>query len=133
MSGVLVHEVECPTHKLDMTQHSDRHLELSLAENQDKTGNRDFVLRYRLTGGHIESGLLLSEGEDENFFMITLQPPARVGDAEIIPREYIFVMDVSGSMSGNPIETSKELMFNLLDRLGPMICSIFSILPQLLI
>ncbi len=119
MSGVPVHEMECPTHKLDMTQHSDRHLELSLAENQEKTGNRDFVLRYRLTGGHIESGLLLSEGEVENFFMLTLQPPARVGDAEIIPREYIFVMDVSYSMAGDPIEISKELMFDLLDRLGP--------------
>jgi len=35
------------------------------------------------------------------------------------PREYVFIVDVSGSMNGFPIETSKALFRNLLGRLRP--------------
>src|SRR5690606_9833186 len=37
----------------------------------------------------------------------------------IAPREYVFVMDISGSMQGFPIETSKELVKRILNDLKP--------------
>ena len=47
------------------------------------------------------------------------QPPARPELSQIPPREYIFVIDVSGSMRGFPLTVSKGLMKNLLGQLRP--------------
>lgn len=83
-------------------------------------GNRDYVLRYRLDGQAIETGLLLYEGpggKGEKYFLLLAQPPKRVAPSAYVPREYIFVVDVSGSMSGFPLETAKSLMRGLLGTL----------------
>jgi Ca-activated chloride channel family protein len=82
-------------------------------------GNRDFILRYRLEGGQIASGLLLYQGEQENFFLLMMQPPKGVSLSQIPPREYIFIMDVSGSMNGFPINISKKLLQDLIGNLRP--------------
>ncbi|HEY6915384.1 MAG TPA: hypothetical protein VI413_11970, partial [Paludibacter sp.] len=66
-----------------------------------------------------ESGMMLYEHGDENFFLMMIQPPKRVIEDEIPPREYIFIMDVSGSMQGFPISISKKLLRNLIVNLKP--------------
>jgi Ca-activated chloride channel homolog len=71
------------------------------------SGTRDFILDYRLSGKEIQSGLLVFEGVRENFFLLTVQPPERIAARDIPPREYIFVLDVSGSMNGFPLDTAK--------------------------
>src|SRR6185369_1656253 len=93
--------------------------ELTLDDADVFKGNRDFILHYRLSGSQIASGLLLFQGEDENFFLYMAQPPARVRAEDIPPREYIFVVDVSGSMDGFPIATAKQLLTDLIGGLRP--------------
>ena len=39
--------------------------------------------------------------------------------AQISPRDYIFVVDISGSMHGFPLETSKALLERLIGSLRP--------------
>jgi hypothetical protein len=56
-------------------------------------------------------------GESENFFLLLMQPPTQVATAQIPPREYLFVVDVSGSMHGFPLETSKQWLEDLLGHL----------------
>ena len=86
----------------------------------EKTGgNKDFVLRYTLAGDKIETGLLLYPGQDENFFLLMMEPPARVKPEAVVPREYIFIVDVSGSMHGFPLETAKALMKDIITDLKP--------------
>src|SRR6185295_4288999 len=77
------------------------------------------ILDYRLSGKEIQSGLLTYEGPKENFFLLTVQPPERPAAAEIPPREYIFVLDVSGSMRGFPLNTAKDVLKNLIGKLKP--------------
>jgi Ca-activated chloride channel family protein len=48
-----------------------------------------------------------------------LQPPERVTVADVTPKELVFVLDTSGSMSGFPIEKAKETMKLALDNLYP--------------
>jgi Ca-activated chloride channel family protein len=48
-----------------------------------------------------------------------VQPPRRVELEQVPPREYLFVMDVSGSMNGFPIETAKRLVRDLIGDLRP--------------
>ena len=51
---------------------------ITLDASEGTGGNRDFILRYRLDGARIQSGLLLFEGEKENFFLLMMEPPKRV-------------------------------------------------------
>ena len=52
--------------------------EMTLADSERFSGNRDFILRYRLAGQEIGSGLLLYQGPDENFFLLMAEPPQAV-------------------------------------------------------
>ena len=54
------------------------------------------------------------EGKDENFFSLMIEPPKKVITEKIPAREYIFIVDVSGSMMGYPIDVTKSLLKNLL-------------------
>ncbi|HKB11874.1 MAG TPA: VWA domain-containing protein, partial [Vicinamibacterales bacterium] len=56
---------------------------------------------------------------DENFFLLMAQPPQAVAADQVTSREYIFVIDVSGSMNGFPLNTAKKLMRDLVDVLRP--------------
>ncbi len=78
----------------------------------------DFIVNYTLDKNEIETGLLLYEAEDENFFLSIIQPAQPDIPFDSPEREYIFIMDVSGSMSGPPIDVSKELIINLLNDLN---------------
>jgi len=91
---------------------------MSLDRSEKHGGNRDFILKYRLSGDKIETGLLLFEGKDENFFLLMMQPPKKVVKSQIPPREYIFIVDVSGSMHGFPLNISKKLLKDLISNLG---------------
>lgn len=90
---------------------------VTLADKNDYAGNRDFILDYKMMGEEISTGLMLNKGEKENFFMLMVQPPERYETEDIPAREYIFVLDISGSMSGYPLDTAKELIRNLVSGL----------------
>jgi Ca-activated chloride channel family protein len=104
-------ELVCPTHSTETTWESDTVANIALAEPEIFSGDQDFILNYRLAGNEIHSGLLLYEGQEENFFLLMVQPPQRVQPAEIPPRKYIFVVDISGSMNGFPLNTAKKAMY----------------------
>jgi Ca-activated chloride channel family protein len=47
------------------------------------------------------------------------EPPQAVARDEIPPRDYVFVVDVSGSMYGFPLDTAKKLLGDLVNVLRP--------------
>lgn len=118
-TGVPLQELMSPTHQIVTSNTAGGHAEVSLAETERFSGNRDVILRYRLAGREITSGLLLHQDGDENFFLLMAQPPRAVAPAQVPPREYIFVLDVSGSMNGFPLDTAKTLMSDLTNVLKP--------------
>jgi Ca-activated chloride channel homolog len=118
-AGVPVYDLTCPSHQIMPQWPSQGVAQLTLDDSDPFQGNRDFVVRYRLAGDQITSGLLLFQGQDENFFLYMAQPPRRVEAAAIPAREYIFVVDVSGSMEGFPLNTSKRLLKDLIGKLRP--------------
>jgi Ca-activated chloride channel family protein len=118
-AGVPIENLNCTSHKIVPEWTSSTAAQLTLDDANPFQGNRDFVLQYGLRGKQINSGLLLYQGIDENFFLYMAQPPARVAAEDIPPREYIFVVDVSGSMNGFPLDTSKKLLEDLIGKLQP--------------
>jgi Ca-activated chloride channel family protein len=109
----------CPSHKVHITYDGPALSQITLDPSEKYGGNRDFILKYRLAGGRIETGLLLFEGEEENFFLLMMQPPKRASERQIPSREYIFIVDVSGSMHGFPLDISKKLLKDLIGALRP--------------
>ena len=117
--GVPIQDLACPSHPLSVRWDGPTRAELSLPEAERFSGNRDVVIRYRLSGSDVGSGLLLYRGADENFFLLITQPPQSVATEMLPPREYVFVLDVSGSMNGFPLDTAKGLMTDLIHGLRP--------------
>jgi len=81
--------------------------------------NKDFILTYDVVGRKIESAILAHRAARGGFFTLILQPPERVAVESIAPKELVFVLDTSGSMSGFPIEKAKETMKLALEGLNP--------------
>ncbi len=116
-TGLPLQDVDCPTHPHFLDWGGESVARVTLEDMGEFAGDRDFILSYRLQGGEIESGLLLYEGEDENFFLLMVQPPDRIRPEEIPPREYIFILDVSGSMEGFPLATARSVIVDLISGL----------------
>jgi Ca-activated chloride channel homolog len=116
-AGMPLKDVGSPSHELKVEYVDQQRARISLPPGDRSAGTRDVVLRYRLAEDRIETGVLLGTSGDERFFLCLVEPPRRFGTAAIPPREYVFIMDVSGSMNGFPIETSKELLRSLLNGL----------------
>lgn len=78
---------------------------------EDSIPNRDFVMKYAVVGEKPEMAVLAhSKGADQGYFMLMIQPKLDEELAKAPPREVFFVVDVSGSMSGEPTEKVKEAM-----------------------
>jgi len=117
LSNIPIASTMCKTHKPMITYPTDKSASISLTTEEILSANRDFIFNYTLKGKAIESGIQLYDHGDEKFFMAMIQPPKRVTNDEIPPREYIFVVDISGSMHGFPLEVSKKLLRNLISNL----------------
>ncbi|MDF3193079.1 VIT domain-containing protein [Pseudomonas sp. 1928-m] len=119
-SPVPLSDIRSPSHRIKVLQAKPSEATVSLGADAGQSNNRDFVLDYRLSSASFESGVLLSTGAEENFFLALIAPPAKVQSKMLVPREYIFVVDISGSMHGFPLDTTKRLLKNLLGRLRPV-------------
>ncbi|MCI4625247.1 MAG: VWA domain-containing protein [Candidatus Magnetoovum sp. WYHC-5] len=116
-SALPIKEITVPSHKTNVTYSGKATASVALDSSEKQGGNRDFIVKYSHSGGAIESGLLLYEGGEENFFLLMVEPPKSVALQEIPRREYIFVVDVSGSMHGFPLDTAKALLKDLIGNL----------------
>ncbi|MBN1547595.1 MAG: VWA domain-containing protein [Syntrophaceae bacterium] len=119
VAGLPIRDLASPSHQIAATYTDKSTASVALDPGENNGGNRDFILRYRLDGERIKSGLLLSEEEKEKFFLLMMQPPKSIMTKDIPGREYIFVVDVSGSMHGFPLDISKKLMSDLIENLRP--------------
>ncbi len=118
-AGLPIRDVVCSSHKTKIDFVGRDRAKIKLDPSEKSGGNRDFVLKYRLAGDAVDTGLLVSSGGDENFFLLMVQPPEKVKVEQIPPREYVFIVDVSGSMHGFPLDISKELLGDLIGSLRP--------------
>jgi Ca-activated chloride channel family protein len=117
-AGVPVESVESKSHEIDVERPNGWSAHVRL-KNRDEIPNKDFVLKYDVAGRRVEDALLTNRTDKGGFFTLILQPPDRVTVEDVTPKEIVFVLDTSGSMSGFPIEKAKEAMKLALDGLYP--------------
>ncbi|MBK7295093.1 MAG: VWA domain-containing protein [Holophagaceae bacterium] len=118
-AGLPIQHMACATHKTSIAYDGRAEATLKLDPSEAQGGNRDVIVKYQLAGGAVQSGLLLDQGKEENTFLLMAQPPKRVTPRDLPPREFVFIMDISGSQMGFPIEVSKVLMKEMIQGLRP--------------
>lgn len=119
VSGAPIAQITSDTHPLQVSQARPDEATVTISPDDRRAGAKDFVLRYSMLGDDVGTGVLAFRGSEENFFLLTAQPPKAVRPAMIPPREYIFVVDVSGSMTGRPLDVSRALVADLFSQLRP--------------
>lgn len=117
-AGLPITEVRSVVHPVTVTEDGPSRRTIALA-NGAAIPNRDFVLRWKVVGEALQTGVLTYRDRDAGYLALLVQPPLDPEDALVAAREITFVLDVSGSMSGVPIETSKNLVRRVLDGLRP--------------
>jgi Ca-activated chloride channel family protein len=117
--SIIVHlNAGLPLRRIDSKQHAvtvdypkaDKTQAVIRLKQQETIPNKDFVLVYETSSDKIEDTLLTHTDQRGKFFTLVLQPPKRVRSQLIVPKEIVFVVDNSGSMSGFPTETAKQAM-----------------------
>jgi Ca-activated chloride channel homolog len=117
-AGMAIRELVCKTHRIEQTTDKPGHAVISLSRS-DAVPNKDFVLRYRLGGDSVQSGMLTHHDERGGYFTLMLQPPATLERLHRQALELVFVLDCSGSMNGEPLAQAKAAIASALNRLDP--------------
>jgi Ca-activated chloride channel family protein len=120
--GRAVRGLSSPSHGLDVQRPSAAARVVRLASGRT-IDNQDFVLHYRLSDDHAASVGATAwrdpEGEADGVVSLLVEPPAGAPEAQVTPREMVFVLDCSGSMHGEPMDASKRFMRRALETLRP--------------
>ena len=109
-AGVPVKDINIVNHKA-MLKRIGASGAVAEISTEDSIPNKDFVMKYAVAGEKPELAVLAhSKGPDQGYFMLMIQPKLDAELAKAPPREVVFLVDVSGSMSGEPTEKVKEAM-----------------------
>lgn len=117
-AGVPLDSLASKSHEIQMVKQNSGRALIQL-QNETTIPNKDFILKYDVAGRKIEDAVLTTRSDRGGFFTLILQPPDRVVPADVMPKELVFVLDTSGSMSGFPIEKAKESMKLAMEGLYP--------------
>jgi len=109
-----------PSHAVQWTESTDGHLHLAFAEDA-VFASRDLVLEWQPDVGSAPGAGLFEEWlGDEGYLLMMVMPPSQAADGlETLPREVVFIIDVSGSMSGPSIRQAREALELAVQRLDP--------------
>jgi Ca-activated chloride channel family protein len=116
-AGLPIRDPASPSHAIEVDYESPDLVRFALSPDEEGGANRDFLLGWRLSGDSVQAGLSLYDAGDEKFFLVSVEPPGRVPQRAIPPRELVFIVDVSGSMQGFPLDTAKQLLRGLTSEL----------------
>lgn len=120
-AGVSIEDARCLTHTIaaENPNEDPNKLRVQLARN-DAIPNKDFVFLFRVTGERMKSGLITHVDEEgRGYFTLMMYPPNNLKKLDRQPMEMVFVLDCSGSMSGEPMKQSKDAMRHALKQLRP--------------
>ena len=122
-AGVPIQEVRSKTHDIDVDRKTASRATVRLRD-EATIPNKDFILKYDVAGAQIADAILSTPAAGRSkpaggYFTMILQPPARLPESDIQPKELVFVLDTSGSMWGFPLEKAKQVISRALDGLYP--------------
>ncbi|MCH7527164.1 MAG: VWA domain-containing protein, partial [Planctomycetes bacterium] len=108
-SQVPIKNVFSPTHAVSVHR-TDYQASVSY-ESEGKRQDRDFTLHYTLSDKDFGLAMLTyRDGTEDGFFMARIAPKAKIDADQIEPKDICFVIDTSGSMSGQKILQARNAL-----------------------
>lgn len=118
-AGFEIGEIKSHHHKAAIKRTGDNTALIALAD-ATVPADRDFELTWRAKKSAAPTAMLFREQVDgDSYYLAMITPPKMKGELKRPPREIIFVIDNSGSMSGASMRQAKEALLLALDRLEP--------------
>ncbi|MFH1540141.1 MAG: VIT domain-containing protein [bacterium] len=100
--------IYCPTHSVSIRRVDEHNATVTYEENNVKP-DADLTIYYSTDDRDVGLSLLTyREKGDDGFFMLLAAPKTEVMKKEIAAKDVIFVLDRTGSMSGEKMEQARE-------------------------
>ena len=103
--------VYSPSHEVIINRKDDHHVHLNY-EGADVDPDDDFLCYYSVSDENFGITLLThrAEEKEDGYFMLLVSPKYEVKQTEIVEKDFIFVLDRSGSMAGQKVEQAKSAL-----------------------
>lgn len=111
--------VRSPSHQADARRIDDHHWQVTFERSKELPA-ADFQLQYEVAAQIMGFNFLSTQpvSGDKGFFMMMLAPQEIVDASDIVARDIVFVLDISGSMSGYKIQQTKTAYNFFIDHLN---------------
>lgn len=100
-----------PSHEIAINRKDNHSANISY-EGSDVHARRDFTCYYSLSDKEFGIDLITHRDDldEAGFFMLLISPKYKVDKKDIIEKDFIFILDRSGSMKGRKIEQAKKAL-----------------------
>ncbi|MCP4338413.1 MAG: marine proteobacterial sortase target protein [Desulfobulbaceae bacterium] len=116
-AGIPLSRLESLYHGIEATEIGEGHYSIRLTG--EIKADRDFVLEWAAENeGDTKAALFAETLGNNQYMLLMLMPPQKVSGSPV-PREMIFILDVSGSMAGTSIVQAKAAISLALTKLRP--------------
>ena len=118
-SSVPIKAIYSPSHPIVVERQGDFEARVIYAD-EEMVPENDFVLYYTVAREEVGVSLLTfrSEEEEKGYFMLLAAPEVDPLQEQVIPKRMLFVLDRSGSMSGEKMEQARAALKFAVEHLG---------------
>jgi Ca-activated chloride channel family protein len=119
-AGTALANIYSPTHTINIRRVDERHAKISF-EATNLEGAKNFTLLYSLSEQEINGNALSfrPRTDRDGYFMFMASPRFEVQQIKELPKDIIFVIDISGSMEGEKIEQARDALRFCINTLRP--------------
>ncbi|MBH8572432.1 after-VIT domain-containing protein [Nostocaceae cyanobacterium CENA369] len=116
-AGVEISDINSPSHQIQIIREGQL-VNVKLA-GTDTIPNKDLILHYQVSSNNIQTTTLTQADERGGHFALYLIPALEYRPDEIVAKDMVFLIDSSGSQSGEPLMQCQKLMHRFIDGLNP--------------
>lgn len=114
--GVAVKNLRSASHKVSVQGAAPVVIEL---DTEDRIPNKDFLLAWQPAAKMVDAAVLAHKDGRDGYLTLMVQPSADFPLGQVTAKELVIAIDVSGSMSGFPVETAKAAALRCLEGMNP--------------
>jgi Ca-activated chloride channel homolog len=114
-----IKNIYCPTHEVDIVNKGDYHSIISY-EAKNVKPDIDFKLYFSKNSSPVGLSLwTYKTGNEDGYFLLSASPSIELNRSNIESKDLTFILDVSGSMSGEKMEQAKKALLYCVNNLNP--------------